>query len=92
VANALTGNGEPIGAENGIMEGGLSVDEAVEIIVNHLADGIVEITVASDGETQMMKMLLLYFPWTKRWQKRSFTSRVALIAVMWRLMRDDPRF
>jgi hypothetical protein len=56
VAKALTGNGEPIGAENGIMEGGLSIDEAVEIIMNQLADGIVEITVALDGETQMMKM------------------------------------
>ena len=56
VANALTGNGEPIGAENGVMEGGLSFDEAVEIIMDQLADGIVEITVASDGETQMMKI------------------------------------
>jgi len=56
VANALTGNGVPIGAENGVMEGGLSVDEAVEVIIDQLAEGTDEITVATEGETQMMKM------------------------------------
>ena len=56
VANALTGNGVPIGAEKGVMEGGLSVDEAVEVIISQLAEGIDEITVASEGEIQMMKM------------------------------------
>ena len=33
VANALKGNGEPIGASEGVMEGGLSVTEAVLVMV-----------------------------------------------------------
>ena len=36
VANALKGNGEPIGASEGVMEGGLSVTEAVLVRWNSL--------------------------------------------------------
>ncbi|MGI9294137.1 MAG: SDR family NAD(P)-dependent oxidoreductase [Pseudomonadales bacterium] len=56
VANALTGDGVPIGAEDGVMEGGLSVDEAIPVIMSGLAAGTDEITVATDGEAQMMQM------------------------------------
>ncbi len=56
VANALTGNGEPIGAEKGVMEEGLEVSEAVDNIVSQLADSVDEIEVASDQERQMMQM------------------------------------
>ena len=34
----------------------MSVEEAVEVIVSQLAQGADEIEVASDGESQMMKM------------------------------------
>ncbi len=56
VANALTGDGVPIGAEEGVMEGGLSVGEAIAVIVSELARGTDEIIVATEGETQMMMM------------------------------------
>lgn len=56
VANALTGDGVPIGAEDGVMEGGLSVEEAIPIIISELAAGTDEIIVATEGESQMMKM------------------------------------
>lgn len=56
VANALTGDGVPIGAEDGVMEGGLSVEEAIPVIVSELAAGTDEIIVATAGETQMMEL------------------------------------
>lgn len=56
VANALTGSGKPIGAEEGVMEGGMSVEEAVDVILPQLAEGVDEITVAGDEEVQMMDM------------------------------------
>ena len=56
VANALTGDGVPIGAEDGVMEGGLSVDEAIPVILSELAAGTDEIIVATEGEAQMMQM------------------------------------
>jgi len=56
VAGAMKGNGELIGAEEGVMEGGLSVDEAIAIIMPQLAEGVDEIVVAVEQEVQMMKM------------------------------------
>lgn len=56
VAGAMKGNGELIGAEEGVMEGGLSVDEAIAIIMPQLTEGVDEIVVAVEGEVQMMKM------------------------------------
>ncbi len=56
VANALTGDGVPMWAEEGVMEGGLSVGEAIAVIVSELARGTDEIIVATEGETQMMMM------------------------------------
>lgn len=56
VANALTGTGQPIGAENGVMEGGLSVEEALDIILVGLIQDVDEIEVAVESESQMMKM------------------------------------
>ena len=37
------------------MVGGLSVDEAIEIIMSQLAGGADEIIVAAEGEVQLMK-------------------------------------
>ena len=54
VANALKGNGEPIGASEGVMEGGLSVTEAVLVMVEQLASGKDEIEVMTDTESQML--------------------------------------
>lgn len=54
VANALKGNGEPIGASEGVMEGGLSVTEAVLVMVEQLASGKDEIEVMTDAESQML--------------------------------------
>jgi len=54
-ANALDIDGQPLGAEKGVMEGGLSVEEAIEVIVSQLAEGIDEIEVAAAGELEMMK-------------------------------------
>ena len=54
VANALRGNGEPIGASEGFMEGGLSVKEAVLVMVEQLASGKDEIEVMTDTESQML--------------------------------------
>ena len=56
VANALTGSGEPIGAENGVMEGGLSVAEAIDLIMAGLFQGTDEILAAVAAETQMLNM------------------------------------
>lgn len=56
VAGAMKGNGELIGPEEGVMEGGLSVDEAIAIIMPQLAEGVDEIVVAVEQERQMMKM------------------------------------
>jgi short-subunit dehydrogenase len=56
VANALKGNGEPIGAEDGAMQGGLSVDEAMAIFITGLLENLDEIEAAVEGESQMMKM------------------------------------
>lgn len=52
----MKGNGELIGPEEGVMEGGLSVDEAIAIIMPQLAEGVDEIVVAVEQERQMMKM------------------------------------
>jgi len=38
-----------------VMVGGLSVDEAIEIIMPQLAEGIDEIIVAAEGEVELMK-------------------------------------
>ena len=54
VANALRGNGEPIGAAEGVMEGGLSVKEAVTIMLEQLALGEDEIEVMTEAEAQML--------------------------------------
>ena len=54
VANALKGNGQPIGASEGVMEGGLSVTEAVLVMVEQLASGKDEIEVMTDAESQML--------------------------------------
>ncbi len=54
VANALKGNGQPIGASEGVMEGGLSVIEAVLVMVEQLASGKDEIEVMTDAESQML--------------------------------------
>ena len=54
VANALKGNGEPIGASEGVMEGGLSVTEAVLVMVEQLASGKDEIEVMTDAESQIL--------------------------------------
>ena len=54
VANALKGNGEPIGASEGVMEGGLSVTEAVLVMVEQLASGKDEIEVMTNTESQML--------------------------------------
>ena len=54
VANALRGNGEPIGAAEGVMEGGLSVKEAVTVMVEQLALGTDEIEVMTEAESQML--------------------------------------
>jgi short-subunit dehydrogenase len=56
VANALTGTGEPIGADNGVMEGGLSVAEAIPLIMAGFVQGTDEIEAAVEGEIQMLKM------------------------------------
>jgi len=49
VANVLTGTGQPIGAENGVMEGGLSVEEESDIILEGLIQDVDEIEVAVEG-------------------------------------------
>ncbi len=54
-AKAMIGNGELLGPERGVMVGGLSVDEAIEIIMSQLAGGADEIIVAAEGEVQLMK-------------------------------------
>ncbi len=54
-AKAMTGNGELLGPEKGVMKGGLSVDEAIAIIMPQLAEGADEIIVAAEGEVQLMK-------------------------------------
>jgi NADP-dependent 3-hydroxy acid dehydrogenase YdfG len=55
VANALTGEGEAIGAENGVMEDGLEVDEAAQIILTQLASGADEFTVGDGPEVGMIE-------------------------------------
>ena len=52
-ANSLQANGVPFG--DTVMVGGLSVDEAIEIIMPQLAEGIDEIIVAAEGEVELMK-------------------------------------
>ncbi len=54
-AKAMTGNGELLGPEKGVMKGGLSVDEAIAIIMPQLAEGADEIIVAAGGEVQLMR-------------------------------------
>ncbi len=54
-AKAMTGSGELLGPEKGVMVGGLSVDEAIEIIMSQLSEGADEIIVAAEGEVQLMK-------------------------------------
>lgn len=56
VAEAMKGDGELIGPKEGVMEGGLSVDEAIAIIMPQFAEGVDEIVVAVEQERQMMKM------------------------------------
>ena len=51
----MTGSGELLGPEKGVMVGGLSVDEAIEIIMSQLSEGADEIIVAAEGEVQLMK-------------------------------------
>ncbi len=55
VANALTGDGEVIGAENGVMEQGLEIDEAAEIILAQLAAGVDEFLVGNGPELQIIE-------------------------------------
>lgn len=55
VANAMTGSGETIGAENGVMEDGLEIDEAAQIILTQLAAGADEFTVGDGPEVSMIE-------------------------------------
>ena len=55
VANAMTGDGELIGAEDGVMEEGLEIGEAAQIILTQLAAGVDEFTVGDGPEVQMIE-------------------------------------
>ena len=55
-ANSLNGRGVPHGPENGVMLGGLSVDEAIAIIMRGFAEDTDEILVAQESEMDLMKM------------------------------------
>ncbi len=56
VANALQGDGSAIGPEEGLMTEGLTVEEAVEIIVAKLSLEEDEIIIGEGQEVQMMHM------------------------------------
>ncbi len=56
VANALNGDGSTIGAEEGVMEDGISIDEAGAIILDQLANGLDEFEVGSGEEVGMIHM------------------------------------
>lgn len=55
VANAMTGDGETIGADQGVMEEGLSIDEAASIILTQLAAGAEEFNVGDGPEIKLME-------------------------------------
>jgi NADP-dependent 3-hydroxy acid dehydrogenase YdfG len=55
VANAMTGEGKTIGAENGVMEEGLDVDVAAKIILTQLAAGAEEFTVGDGPEVKLIE-------------------------------------
>jgi len=55
VANAMTGDGETIGAENGVMDQGLDIDEAATIILTQLAAGAEEFTVGDGPEVKIIE-------------------------------------
>ena len=58
VANAMTGDGQTIGAENGVMETGLEIGEAAQIILTQLATGVDEFTVGDGPEIGMIAVKL----------------------------------
>lgn len=55
VANALTGDGQIIGVENGVMENGIEVGEAAQIILAQLAAGSDEFLVGDGPELQIIE-------------------------------------
>ena len=88
VANALRGNGEPIGASEGVMEGGLSVTEAVSVMVEQLASGKDEIEVMTDTESQMLtakKMTPLRCSECLRtWRRKNFSQTNSVwLSIFW---------
>ena len=55
VANAMTGDGETIGPDKGVMEKGLEIDEAAHIILTQLAAGAEEFTVGDGPEVKIIE-------------------------------------
>lgn len=54
VANGLTGDGTPMGAEVGVMESGITIQQAADIIISQMALGTDEIVVGDGPETKML--------------------------------------